>query len=173
MQQRCLHRSLKREPLGHETVQRRQRRNRQCADQKIKRGVRQVADQPAHLVQISQPGRLQNRAGAEKEQALEYRVIERVIQPRDQSQRRGDRVSAAEKNHREPDADQDNADVLDRMVREQALQIVLHQREQHAEQRSRRAEQKHGQAPLPADAADEIVDHAHHAINCRLQHHTA
>ena len=39
---------------------------------------------------------------------------------------------------RQPQADEDDADVLDRAVGEQALQVALHQRREHAQHRGDR-----------------------------------
>ena len=57
--------------------ERRQAGARERADQREPGDPRHVADQPAELAQAALAGRMQHRAGAEEEQALEERVAER------------------------------------------------------------------------------------------------
>jgi hypothetical protein len=50
-------------------------------------------------------------------------------------------------------ANKDNADVFDRVIGEQALEIVLHQGIQHSERRGCTAEQQHHHALPPCRVA--------------------
>ena len=116
---------------------------------------------------------MEDRAGAEEQQPLEHRVVERVVERRDQAERARRRVAEAEEHHRHAQAEQDDADVLHRVIREQPFQVVLHQGVEHAEERGAGADQEHREPPLPAQRADQVVDHAHHAVDRGLDHHPA
>ena len=90
-------------------------------------------DEAAEPVHAAFAGRGQHRAGAEEEQALEQRVIEDVEQRRGEGQRRGAGHAVRLEGEREAEADEDEADVLDRRIGEDALQVVLHQGVEDAE----------------------------------------
>ena len=92
-------------------------------------------NQSAHVIKVAFMRAVEHRAGAEKQQPLEQCVVERVVERGHQTQRAQYCVTAAEKDHRQPQPHQDDADVLDRVIGEQALQIVLHNGVQHAKQR--------------------------------------
>ena len=64
------------QPFGDEAVERRQGRDRHAADQDGERGMRHAVDQAAELLDVALAGRVEHRAGAEEQQALEHRVIE-------------------------------------------------------------------------------------------------
>ena len=57
----------------------------------------------------------QHGAGAEEQQALEQRMVEHVEQRRGQRERRGRRHAVGEERQRQAEADEDDADVLDRV----------------------------------------------------------
>ena len=78
---------LKGQPLADETVERRQRGNRQRTDQKEDRRLGHALDEAAQLFHITRVSRVQNCARAHKQQTLERGVIERVIEPRHERQR--------------------------------------------------------------------------------------
>ena len=84
------------------------------------------------MLHVALAGRGQHGAGAEEQQALEQRMIEDVKQCGGQRQRRGEQHAVRLEGERETEADEDDADVLDRVIGEQALEIVLHQRIEHA-----------------------------------------
>jgi len=69
----------------------------------------------------------EHAAGAEKEQALERRVVDRMEQGGRERDRREDagRSLLTPQDHRQAHADQDDPDVLDAMEREQAFEVVL------------------------------------------------
>ncbi len=87
-------------------------------------------------------------AGGEKQQALEDRVIEHVQQPGGKTDdTRAAVMPVAKPKHTGADAEQDDPDVLDAVIGEQPLQIVLRQREQHAENAARCADREQQPAP--------------------------
>ncbi len=144
---------LEGQPLGDEAVERRQRRDRGAADQEGEGGQRHAVDQAAQVLHVALAGRGQHGAGAEEQQALEQRVIEDVEQRRGQRQRRREAHAVGLEGERQAEADEDDADVLDRVVGEQPLQVVLHQRIEHAEHRGDAAERQHHHAPPPGGRA--------------------
>ena len=83
-------------------------------------------------------GRGQHGAGAEEQQALEQRVVQDVEQRGGQGQRRRGRHSVRLEGERQPEPDEDDADVFDRVGGKQPLQVVLDERKGRREQPSHR-----------------------------------
>jgi hypothetical protein len=83
-----------------------------------------------------------DRAGAEEEQRLEERVVPDVEEAAGEAEHDPLRSAerAADRRHAEPE--QDDPDVLDRVVGEEALEVVLREREDHAEERCQRAQRE-------------------------------
>ena len=105
---------LQEQPLGNEAVQRRQTGHRQRADERKPCDPGHAVDQPAQAPQVTLAGGVQNGARAQKEQALDERVIEAVIERRDQREC-GEGVHAHTPKHdAEPNGCKDDAEVLDR-----------------------------------------------------------
>ena len=86
----------KSQPFGHEAVKRRQRRNRDATDQEDEGGLRHAVDQAAELFHVAGAGGVEHGAGAEKQQALEQRMIEHM------QQRGGERERGGERSCRKP-----------------------------------------------------------------------
>ena len=118
---------LEGQPLGDEAVERRQRRDRHAADQESEGGERHAMDQAAQMLHVALAGGVEHGAGAEEQQALEQAMVEDVEQGSGQRQRRRRRQAVRREGKRQAEADEDDADVLDRVVGEQPLEIVLHQ----------------------------------------------
>ena len=74
---------------------------------------------------------------------------------------------------RETEADEDDADVLDRVIGEQPLDVVLHQGAEHAEQAGDAGERDDEDAPPPGRRAVEVEDDADEAVDGDLGHHPA
>ena len=85
-------------------------------------GLGHALNQSAHLFHIARVRRVQNGAGAHKEQTFECRVIERVKQRGYKRQRRQAQIIVFETTCR-ANAEQNDADVFDTGVRQQALEI--------------------------------------------------
>ena len=92
------------------------------------------------------PVAVRTAPGAEEQQALEQRVVEGVQQRGGHRQRRRGVEAAGVEGVGEAEADEDEADVLDRAVGEHALEVVVHQRLQDADEPARRADDQHGNA---------------------------
>ena len=90
-----------------------------------------------------------------------------------QRQRGGGRQSVGGERQRQAEADEDDADVLDRVVGEQALQVVLHQRVEHAEHRGDAAQHQHDHAGPPGRHAEQVEHDADEAVDGDLGHHAA
>ena len=79
---------LEGQPFGDEAVERRQRRDGDAADQEHEGGLWHAVDQAAEMLHVAFAGRVQHRAGAEEQQALEDRMIEHVQERGGERQRR-------------------------------------------------------------------------------------
>ena len=135
--------------------------------------LRHAVDQAAEMLHVALAGRGQHRAGAEEQQALEHRVVEDVEQRRGQRQRRGGVQAVGDERQRQAEADEDDADVLHRVVGEQALQVMLHQRVEHAEHGGDAAQHQHDHAGPPARHAQQVEHDADEAVDRDLGHHAA
>ena len=119
---------------------------------------------------------VQHRARAEEQQPLEHRVIDGVIQTRDERQRRQQRMAhvqfiVVQKHQRCAEAHQDDADVFDAVIGQQPFQVVLHQGIQHAEHGGNRADGQHRHAPPHRWIAEKIKKHPRHAVDTHLDEH--
>ena len=119
---------LQRQPLRGEAVQRRQAGDRHRADQERAARPRHPPQQPAEPVELERADRPLERAGAEEEQRLEDRVVERVQQRGGERERRPGVGAAGAQDQAGADPEHDDPDVLDRVEREQPLQVVLEER---------------------------------------------
>ena len=131
---------LKHQPFGDKAVERRQGRDGGRADQEEERRPGHPLDQPAHLFHVARVRGVQHRTRAQEEQALETGVVDRVVQPADEAQRGQRHQPVAVEDQPSADAHQDDADVLHRVIGQQPLEVVLHQRIEHAQQRRDRAQ---------------------------------
>ena len=83
---------------------------------------------------------MEHRARAKKEQRLEEPVVPDVQETTGEGEPAPGGVAIFHRHECEPEAKENDADVFDAVVGEQALEIVLAERERHAEHRARRAE---------------------------------
>src|SRR4029450_8183430 len=79
---------LEDQPLRHEAVERRQRRDRDAADENDEACERHAVNEAAELVHVALARSGQYGAGAEEQQALEEGVVERVKQRGGEGERR-------------------------------------------------------------------------------------
>ncbi len=100
-------------------------------------------------------------------------MVEHVEQRCRQRQRRGEDHAVGAEGEREAQADIDDADVLDRVVGEEAFEVVLHQRVEDAHHRGDAAEDKHDRRPPPLDRSEQIEDDADERVDRYLGHHSA
>ena len=90
------------------------------------------AQQAAVVVDLAGAGGVHHRPGTVKEQRLEQAVIDHVQQGAGDPQQDQGRHGEAAPEQGQAEADGDDADVLDAVVGEQALEVVLGQRQGYA-----------------------------------------
>ena len=125
---------LERQPLGDEAVERRQGGDRCAADQEHESGLTACGGSGRRDDSMSRSPVASSTAPApKKSRLLNMRVVEDVEAARLSEPTPRRRASAlALKGERQAEADEDDADILDRAVGEQPLEVVLHQRMEHA-----------------------------------------
>ena len=125
------------------------------------------------MVHVAFSRRRQNRARAEEQQGLEERMVEHVQETSRHSER-CDRGHAEHlESEREPKPNEDDADVLDRMISQQALEVVLHQCVEHAEQGRARPDRKDRDAPPPPGRSRQFEHDPHEPVDGDLRHDPA
>ena len=140
------------EPLGHEAVEGRDGRDGERADQEADGRGRHAAEKTAHLLHVARTGGVEQRAGTQEELALEHRVVERVVEGGHEREHGDTGLTERHGGHGGADAEQDDADVLDGVIGQQALDVMLLQGESHAEDRRDRTEDHDHEAPPDLDA---------------------
>jgi len=130
-------------------------------------------NQPAKALHVALAGRREHGSGTEEQQALEHRMIEDVKQRRGERERRCGRHLVRLEGERQPEPDEDDADVLHRVIREQALEVMLHEGVEHPHDRSHSAQQGNQCAPPPARRTEQVEHDAHEAIDRDFGHDAA
>jgi len=158
--------------LRDEAVQGRQGADGGRGRQEEDRRQGHVVRHAAQRIERRGAGLREDVARAEEEQRLEERVVEGVEQGPGQTAERHEVVARGLAQRRDAHAEQDDADVLDRGVGQQPLDVVLQRGEDHApharndaqgqQEVARRAQ--HGQVAQRRDDAQDAVD-------ARLDHH--
>ncbi|CCJ88333.1 hypothetical protein BN132_261 [Cronobacter turicensis 564] len=133
-------------PLARKAIQRRQRGHRHQAHQHGDRNKRHGFADAAELFDIAQAGAVKDRARAEKQRGFKQAVIEEMIKPAHQAERHQRRLAKRNADKPRAEPQQNNADVLKRVVRQQPLDVVLKQRVKPADKRGHHAEQQHQHA---------------------------
>jgi len=113
-------------------------------------------DEAAEMLHVALAGGVEHRAGTEEEQALEHRVIEDVQEAGGERERGGGCHAVRLEGERKAHPDENDADVLDRVIGKQPLEVVLHQRIEHAHHRGDAGEREHHHAPPPGRLAGEV-----------------
>ena len=164
---------LQQQPFRDEAVQRRQAGDGEGADERRPGDPGHAVDQAAESSQAALARGVQHRAGAQEQQRLEERVVQAVVQGRGERQG-GERGHAeAAKQQREAEPGDDQADVLDRRVGQQALHVGLHGGVHGAEQRTRQADCQRHHPPPPQRKGNQIEAHAQQSVHRGLQHDRA
>ena len=164
---------LKGQPLRDKAVEGGQGRDGDTADQKERRRPGETVNQPPHLLHVPFVGGVQHRPGPHEEQPLEHGMVEGVIQGGNQRQGRQIRQLEGGKDHRQTEPDQDDADILDRVIGQQALQVMLHQGIQHTHHRRDQPQRQHDRPPPPGEYLDEVEGETDHAVDGGLEHDAA
>ncbi|EKD37329.1 MAG: hypothetical protein ACD_75C01172G0003 [uncultured bacterium] len=169
-QNRALECRLKGQPFRDEAVKRRESRNGDAADQKADRGDGHPADKSAHFFHVVLPALLQDGAGAKEQETLEQGVVETMVQGGDQGQGGDFHMVLGIKNHRQAEADIDDADVFHAVIGEQPFEIMLHQGIEYPEKRRSRADQEDQHPPLPGDVPEQVVGKTNETVDRHLEH---
>ena len=123
------------------------------------------------MLEITRADRALDRARAHEEERFEGRMVGDVEQrgrERERDHRAGIERAGDE---RRPDAHEDDADVLHAVVREQAFQVVLHQRVEHPQHRRSRAENQDERAPPGWSGREPVECQTQESVDPELDHH--
>ena len=153
---------------------RRQPGDRHRADEEGQPGPRHPVQKAADPVDLERARRALERPGAEEEEALEDGVIERV-QERGRERDAGPVVrSALAEQETRSEAEHDDPDVLDRVEREQSLQLVLEDRVHDADNGGEGAGgEDDDPEPRRQRAVGPLDEDADEAVDRELDHHAA
>ena len=105
-------------------------------------------------------------------QALEQGVIQDVQQGAGESQQRHDGQAIGQPQESHTQSERNDPDVLDTMVSQQPLEVVLSQREEHAEDAGHDTD-RHQRPTPPRRHVAEKRQRAQEPVNARLDHHAA
>ena len=162
---------LEGEPLAGEAVQRGQTGDRHRADEKPEAGPRHPPQQAAELLNLPGPRLHENASCGEKQEAFEHRVIQHVVQTGRQSYGGDVAPPIGESDHPRAKAQENDPDVLNAVVRQESLQIVLHQRIEHPEHRRQASHNEDEHTPgQPRNAEAKCAD-ANEPVNAGLDEH--
>ncbi len=92
-------------------------------------------------------GREPDAACAQQQQGFKQAVVDQVIEAAHQSQRNQRRLAEGYPSQACAEAQQNNADIFQSVVRQQALNVVLHQGVEAADKRGHRPQQQQAEAP--------------------------
>ena len=162
--------ALEREPLAGKAVEWRQTADCGGADAECQHRDGHLPTQSAQVVQVTQTRGVYDSSGRNEEQALEDRVVDRVEDRGGQGEGREFRRTVGVEEQGGADADQDDADVLDAVEREQALDVVLHQGVKHAHDRGYGSHRQDQEAQPVGRAADDIDDDPNEPVDAGLDH---
>ncbi len=118
----------------------------------------------------------EDAACAEEEEALECCVVDGVKECGGECDRRegAARALLAPQNHRQPNPDEDDPNVLDAVEREQAFEVVVLERVEHAKHGRGRAHEEHRPSPggreRPGDWGEKVEGEAQHPVDRDLEH---
>ena len=88
-----------------------------------------------------------DRPRAEEQRGFKQAMVKQMVQTTDQAQRHHHRLLQRQTGDANAQTQQDNADVFQSVVRQQALNVVLHQRVQSADKRGDHPQHQQGNAP--------------------------
>ena len=168
---KALQQGLISEPFADKSVERRQGGNGDRADEKVKGRLRHSFGQPAHFFHVPRMGGMHHRPRAEEQQPFERGVVEGVIHPGNQTQRRQTRMAGVQKNQRRSQPHENDADVLDAVIGQQPFQVVFHQGVKHAQHRRDRAGGQNRHPPPQRRRAEEVKADARQPVDAGLDQH--
>ncbi len=120
-------------PLPGKAVQRRQGRHRHQPHQHGQRDQRHFFADAAQLLDVAMAGAIPHRARAEEQRGFKQPVANQMVESAGKAQRNQQVAVQRNTGDARPEAEQDNADVFQGVIRQQALDVVLHQGVQPAD----------------------------------------
>src|SRR5690242_21691184 len=102
--------------------------------------MRHAVNQPAETLHVALAGRTQDSASPEKQKALEDGMVEYVKQAGGERERGCAIHPVRLEGKRKSEPDENDADVFDRVIGEQPLEVVLHKRVKHTHDRGNASE---------------------------------
>ena len=136
-------------------------------------GPGHAPQQPTEPVDLERADGALERAGAEEEECFEDGVVDGVEERRGKCDS-GPRVGAARAQHEAcADAEHDDPDVLDRVQRQESLEVVLEEGVHNPADRRQRSDAEHEDAEPHRQDAVPLDEHADERIERNLDHHTA
>ncbi len=98
-------------------------------------------------------------------------MIDRVVEARQQPERRQVREAVGLENHSGPDSHEDDPDVFNAVVGQKTFQVMFHQRVHHAQQCRDSADRQDDETPPPRKGpAQEIEINAHQSVDRGFDH---
>ena len=147
---------LEQQPLRDEAVERRQGRDRERAHQEEQRRARHAMDQPAQPVEIAPPRGVQDGAGAEEQQDLEQAWLSTWSSAAVIATAAAHSIAVGAERQRQAQRRRRSRRYSRSSIGQHALQVVLHQRIEHAEHGGHARRDQRAAAPTtrPAGRAD-------------------
>ena len=158
------------EPLAHETVERWKSGDGHGANEEGRGRPRHPSRQAAHAIDLARVGAVNRRTRAEEKERFEEAVVPDVEQRARVAEEREERLAVRLREDTDPEPGHDDADVLDAVIREQTLEVVLRERERHAENARRDPGQQQRRAERGRHGVKER-EHAHEPVHAHFDRH--
>ena len=157
-------------PLAGEAVQRRQGSHCHQPHQHGEGDQRHFFTDAAQLLDIAMTGAEPHRSGTEEQRGFEQAVVNQVIHAADKAQHHQRAVAGRHAGDEGAQPQQDNADILQGVIGQQALNVMLHQRIQSADKGGDHPQrQQHHAPPQRRHAAGQR--NGQHAVQTNLHYH--
>ena len=161
---------LRREPLRGEPVEWRKPRDCGSAHEDRRSRPRRTPQHPAEPVEVDAAPRPFERTGAEEEEALEQRVVERVKQRRRERERGPGLLTLGEEEEARTESEERDSDVVDGREGEKLLEISLEERVEDSADRRDRPEREHEPPDPDRGCAEPLDQYANEPIQTDLDH---
>jgi len=158
------------EQFAHEAVEGRQAADGHRAREEGQGGPGHGLGQPAQLVQLARVRAVVHRPGAEEQQRLEQAVVPDVQQAAGHAQGDPLRMAGSAAEGGQAQAHEDDADVLHAVIGQKALQLVLADGQDHAEEPADRAQEQQRPAPGGGRRGHQRQE-ARQAVDAHLEDH--
>ena len=130
-------------------------------------------DEPAEMLHVALAGAVSTAPAPKNNRLLKSEWLSTWNSAAVKASAAADGMPVGLEGERKPEPDEDDADILDRVIGEQPLQIVLHQRVEHAHDAGDAGERQHHHAPPPSGVAEQVEDDADEGVDRDLGHDAA